>query len=142
MLRYFCDNPNCLRTFLSPYLDIFRKCESCGNLLKHVGKPERAGEDKSSPYPKDERKDDLKIKYVELRRLALKFGLTDDQCQMMGRAIRKLPFKERKRALEENGLWEEGVIYKHVQTKEGLMKMVIDQKAMREKGNKDCRNGN
>lgn len=139
MLRYVCENPNCLNTFLSPDLDIFKKCEFCGEHLIYVGKPKRDSDE--TPYPPiDETKEDLKIKYVKLRRRALKWGLTKSECLTVGRSVRKIPFKERKQLLEENGLWKEEVIYKHVKTKEGLIKMEIDKVAMyyQKKKKKNC----
>lgn len=129
MLRYVCENPNCLNTFLSPDLDIFKKCELCGEHLIHVGKPQRDGDDKPYP-PLGETKEDLKAKYVKARKHALSFGMTDDECLTVGRAVRKLSYEERKQALQENGLWQEDIIYKHVKSKEGLWKMVIDWSAM------------
>lgn len=129
MLRYVCENPNCLNTFISPDLDIFKKCEFCGQHLIHVGKPQRDGDE--TPYPPiGETKEELKAKYVKLRRWALKWGITESECLTVGRAVRKIPFKDRKQLLEESGLWQEGIIYKHIKTKEGLFKMEVDKSAM------------
>lgn len=126
MFRYVCENPTCLSTFLSPNLDIFKKCDLCGDGLIHVGKPDK---EENIEYPPIETIEELKDKYLKLREKAIRIGLLESECLTVGRAFRKLTFEERKRLLQENGLWKEGVIYKHVMM-HGLLKMVIDEKAM------------
>lgn len=137
MLRYVCKNQNCLNTFLSHDLDIFKKCESCGEHLVHVGKPDKQGE---TDYPPPETKEELKAKYIKLREKKLRIGLLKSECLTVGRAIRKLSFQERKQLLQEHGLWEEGIIYKHMMTEGDLLKIVVDKRAMyyqKKKGKKN-----
>ncbi len=122
MLRYVCEK--CLYSFLSPKLDKFRRCDKCDGHLIHVGKPER----KAGEYPPIETLNELKAKYVKLREKALRIGLLYSETLVVGRAVRKLSFKVRKRLLKKAGLWQEGVIYKHVMSEGGLIQMVIDKK--------------
>jgi hypothetical protein len=125
MLRYVCPNPNCLHTFLSPKLEFHSRCELCKRFLLHFGKPEK----ETQPSPSIETMTDLKEKYASLTKKSLDIGLTDEECIIMGRAFRKLGFDIRKQIIEDSGLWQNGVIYKHVMI-DGLLKMVIDKRKM------------
>jgi hypothetical protein len=124
MLRYLCNNPNCLNTFLSADLLKSKKCELCGSFLTHLGKPENA-----TDSPANETIKELKVKYVKLREKAFRIGLLEHECIIVGRAIRKLSFEMRKKLLQDAGLWEEDIIYKHVMI-DGLLKMIPDKRKM------------
>ena len=128
MIRYVCKNPYCLNTFLSPDLDIFKRCELCDDTFIHVGNPERSNSDS---YPPVETLEELKIKYIKMRDKALREGLTEDECLTVGRAVRKIRLPMRKKLLRESGLWKEGIVYKYIMKKNGLLKMVEDKRATR-----------
>src|SRR6185437_5531057 len=131
MIRYVCKNPYCLNTFLSPVLDIFKRCELCGDTFIRVGNPETNNDE--SLYPPLETIKELKNKYVKLRKKSLREGLTEEESLTIGRAVRKIPLYEREKLLRINGLWKNGIIYKHIMTKNGLIKMVEDKIAIKRK---------
>lgn len=122
MFRYLCTNPDCLNTFTLPHLKTYLRCDLCGDTLLHAGKED------AEPYPPKETIEELKSNYARLKRKALNEGLTDREFRTIGRAYRKIDFEARKELTK--GILEEGVIYKHVKTENGLWKMVVDKSAM------------
>jgi len=128
MIRYVCRNADCLNTFLSLDLERFKKCELCGQILMHVGKPEKIYD---KPYPPSgESTQSLKIEYVRLMEKSLTVGLTEEEGRKIGRCVRNISPEERKKFLKKVHLWKEDVIYKHAMTEEGLSKMIPDENAM------------
>lgn len=122
MIRYVCDNPSCLNSFISEDLDIYNLCELCGSELIYIGKTKK--DDVKNPYLPKETIEELKIKYVQLIEKSFNEGLTKDECCTVGRACRKIKHRDRKDLLKCVSSWKSDVHYKHVLTESGLMKRV------------------
>lgn len=121
MIRYVCDNPYCLNTFLSEDLDRNKICEICGNRLIHFGHTKKF--DLEHAEIRKETREELKIKYIMLMEKSFNEGLTQEECIKLGRCFR-IFHRERNEILKSVPLWNQYDKYKFVLTENRLMKRV------------------
>lgn len=134
MIRYVCNNPVCLNSFLSDLYEPSKKCH-CGNILLHFGNiPEKE-------IPKKLTSQQIIDLYPILWKKSLEIGITEEEGIILGKCVKLTTWEFRKKQLKKKGIHiSDNDIFKFTKTKDGLLKRVKDKdKIYRKRKNKNVR---